>query len=122
MKILLVEDEHSLRATVGRVLVTAGYEVLAAENGCAALGLMKSDHFDGLITDLLMPGRDGLEVISEFRRCFPGGSVLATSGGGDFIEGELCLDLAKRLGADAVLEKPFSQNDLLQAVERMKAK
>jgi CheY-like chemotaxis protein len=117
MNILLVEDNAELRGLLEERLTNSGYQVVTASDGQQAWALLHEHAFDMLISDILMPEKDGLEVIEEFRRVFPGKLIVAISGGSDLLRGSLCLDLARRMGADAVLTKPFTIPQLLQVIE-----
>jgi CheY-like chemotaxis protein len=116
--ILVVDDQKELRAVVRRVLNEAGYEVAEAEDGEAALVAFRT-HLPALvITDIVMPGKTGIEIIATMKRERPEVKVLAISGGGrthvmDF------LAIARRTGADAALEKPFRKGDLLARVAEL---
>jgi DNA-binding NtrC family response regulator len=117
MRILVVDDDGKVRAAVGAMLQRAGFEVIEADGGEAALRTFRRLGADLLLCDLFMPGRDGLEVIRELRRESPGVKVLAMSGGA--FGGDMdMLPLACHLGATGILYKPFGQAALLAAVER----
>ena len=116
--ILVVDDQKELRAVVRRVLTEAGYEVAEAEDGDAALAAFRASPPALVITDIVMPGKAGIEVIATMKREHPEVKVLAISGGGrahvmDF------LAIARKVGADAALEKPFRKSDLLARVAEL---
>ncbi len=120
-RILLIDDEEIARYAVRQVLETGGHEVTEAENGNEGIALQKAQPFDLVVTDMIMPEKGGLETIVELKRDYPALPVIAISGGGrtrnlDFLE------LAKRYGADEVLAKPFSEEELLQCVDACLAK
>jgi CheY-like chemotaxis protein len=114
-RILIVDDDDSGRFMLTEALLDAGFEVLEAQNGKEALEVQALQNADLLITDLLMPEKEGLETIREFRKKYPGLPIIAMSGGG-FIEADGYLEMAKRVGASSVLKKPFTATDLLLAV------
>jgi DNA-binding response OmpR family regulator len=116
--ILLIDDEIELRATVSRLLQRAGYEVVTAANGAEALATARFVRADLIITDILMPEKEGLETIAELRREFPKLPVIAVSGGG-IVDPESYLTLAQKLGADRTLEKPFGFQELLSTVQEL---
>ena len=116
----MAEDDSELRGLLCQTLADAGHLVSVASDGQEACRRMKQDVFDLLVTDVLMPERDGLEVITQFRLSFPQAKVLAISGGGARFGMGLCLELAHRFGADEVLTKPFTLGDLVQAVDRVR--
>ena len=114
-RILLVDDDSGIRKLVRRVLVRAGYEVAESTDGVNGLRQMRAGRFDLLITDLVMPDMDGLELIRETRASHPDVPILAMSGGGK-VPAPVYLRLAQVLGAGKVLPKPFEIPALLQAV------
>lgn len=121
MRILLVEDDDMVRRSLIALLSKAGHEVQATSNGLEASCQMRQSQFEVLITDIVMPDRDGLEVITEFHRTQPKARIIAASGGGRVVDGKMCLDLARHLGAHHVLSKPFSAAELFRALEAVPA-
>ena len=111
--ILVVDDEESVRGFFEQVLVGAGYDVVAASDGAEALETVRKRRFDLLLTDLVMPEREGLELIMMLRKERPELKVVAVSGafGGTFLE------VARAMGARAALLKPVSPGQLLAAVQ-----
>ena len=99
------------------VLEGAGYEVTAAENGKIALACVSSERFDLIITDIIMPEKDGFETIRDIRALQPRAKIIAVSGGGRTKNTEF-LRMAKALGATEILAKPFDPDDLVAAVAR----
>ena len=118
--ILLVDDDEQLRTMLGEVLRRAGYEVQAACDGTEAIRLYRSHPTDLIITDLIMPEKEGLEMIRELRRDSPQVRIIAMSGGGRSGTTN-CLKVAKALGAQQVLDKPFSHQEILQAIREVLA-
>ncbi len=116
--ILIIEDDRELREMLKTELLRKDYIVLEAENGKEALIHFKPGVTDLIITDLIMPEEDGLEVIMKIRELKQGIKVIAISGGGKAGPGSY-LNLAKALGADAVYSKPFSLNDLVLKIEEL---
>lgn len=108
-KVLLVDDEPSVRDFVGRCLREHGYSVLEAANGSAALAALRSgEPIDLLLTDVMMPGVDGLELAARFKTERADTPIVLMSG-------YVSLDLPK----DApFLQKPFTPRALLRSVER----
>jgi CheY-like chemotaxis protein len=119
-RILLIDDDEAVRRTCGEILRRAGYEVHCAEDGISGLGLFEHHSFDLLITDLLMPERDGLETIMALRRGGRPLKILVISGCDRLIGGEF-LTVAQHLGADLTLAKPFTRTELLTAVTSLLA-
>ncbi len=117
IRILLVDDDDLSRGAVHRMLERAGYAVYSTGNGSEAIIRYKADRTDLVITDLIMPETDGLEIIQELRRVDPTVRILAISGGGR-VDAEEYLSVARKFGAIEVLPKPFTGQELKQAVER----
>jgi len=114
--ILVIDDEPAIRQVVRRAMETAGHSIVEAENGHAGLQILRSHRPQLVITDLMMPKKEGLETIMEIRQTAPDVRIIAISGGGR--SGNLdFLHLARKLGACAALPKPFRYDELLQAVE-----
>ena len=114
--ILVVDDEEGVRSIVSTILVRAGHEVTTANDGVEALRIVDRQAVDVVITDLIMPEKEGVETISELRRRFPEIKIIAMSGGG--LGGALdYLRLARALGAAQTLSKPFDRETLLKTVE-----
>ncbi len=121
--ILVVDDDMALRQLVQRTLEGAGHKVACAGNGREASRAMAAakSPYDLVVTDLLMPERDGLELIDELRHQYPLVRVIAMSGGGRVAREEY-LRMAKGLGAHALLNKPFNPEQLLSAAEKVLTK
>jgi DNA-binding NtrC family response regulator len=118
--ILVVEDDELVRQAIGRVLALERHEVITVENGRLALEVLDRRPFDLVITDLIMPEKEGLETITELRHRHPGLKVIAVSGGGRTGLRHY-LDLAEKLGARASLAKPFTRGALVGAVNHVLA-
>jgi CheY-like chemotaxis protein len=114
--ILVVDDEPGIRDLLCLMLEAAGHTVFAAEDGIQAPKVLAGNPVQIVITDLLMPERDGLEFITEVRKKFPDVRIIAMSGGGH-IARDSYLRIAKNFGAHFLLEKPFSQASVLEAVD-----
>lgn len=115
-RVLVVDDEKSIRITLGLFLEDAGYDVDTAENGYEAMELHRQRAADVVVTDILMPRCDGLEHIRALRKHSPEVKVIAISAGGD-IGSDLYLQLAVKFGAERVLSKPISRFKLLETLE-----
>ena len=116
--VLIVEDDVELLRTLARRFHLAGSLVTPAKDGDEALARFKQSTPAVVVTDILMPNREGLETIMEMKERSPQVKVLAISGGGLLGAGDV-LDLAGRLGADAVLAKPFRSDQVLEAVRKL---
>lgn len=114
-RILVVDDEQLVRATLRQMLEHAGHDILEAENGEAALETCDGAEIDLVITDILMPEKEGIETIIELRQQTPDLKIIAISGGDRGAQLDY-LGMAERLGADSVLAKPFRRDQILQAV------
>lgn len=114
--ILLIDDDDLSRGAVHKMLERAGYVVHSTADARGAIDRYRSNPTDLVITDLIMPELDGLEVIQELRRLSPGVRVLAISGGGR-VEADEYLSVARKFGAVEVLPKPFTGQELKRAVE-----
>ena len=119
--ILVVDDEPALRRVLSGQLRDAGHEVTAAAGGAEALKLSCKGPYDLVITDLIMPDKEGLETIMALRRQIPATKIIAMSGGGRN-SGKDYLAIARLLGAQRTLAKPFTQAELLVAVADVLAK
>lgn len=116
-RILLVEDDDAVREILRKALVSEGHTVDEAPNGELALAAHRRQASDLVITDLVMPEKDGLEMIIELRRMDPAVKIIAMSGGGRTLgPGQLYLESARLFGAHRLLSKPFTAAALLKAV------
>jgi DNA-binding response OmpR family regulator len=115
-RILLVDDDDLSRGAVHKMLERSGYSVFSTGTGQEALAHYRKETPDLVITDLIMPEVDGLEIIQELRRRNPTVRILAISGGGR-VDAEEYLSVARKFGAAEVLSKPFTGQELKQAVE-----
>ncbi len=114
--ILVVDDEAGIRTLVSHILERAGHSVTTARDGAEALALVAMEPPEVVLTDLFMPGKEGIETILELRRKFPGITTIAMSGGGARgIPG--ALDLAKGVGAAHIIHKPFTRQELLHVID-----
>jgi CheY-like chemotaxis protein len=111
-RVLVVDDEESVRKLLAGVLASAGYEVMSASDGHQAQKILDARPVDLVVMDLVMPNREGIETIAGLHQARPDLKIIAISGyGGTF------LNVATRLGACAALAKPISPDQLLRAVE-----
>ena len=116
--ILVLDDNEDIRRLIIVMLSVEGYNVLDAAETDVALSIIRDSHIDLIITDLIMPDKDGLEVIMELRRDFPEIKIIAISAGGR-IGPSTYLDMANKLGADRLFNKPFNHQDIVQAVKEL---
>ena len=113
--ILLVDDNEAFRRLLRKTLESAGYSVLQAGNGVEALTIFQGQPVDLVITDLIMPEKEGLETILELRKLSSTVKIIAISGGGR-LDADDYLPLAKGFGAARTLTKPFLAAEILTAV------
>jgi|TARA_B100000315_G_scaffold252057_1_gene288052 DNA-binding response OmpR family regulator len=117
-RILVIDDDYLVRAMLTRSLTQAGHEVLEAANGDQGLSAFHADHPDIVITDIIMPDRDGIEIIMELQREAPGVQIIAISGGG--VDARYSyLAFAEKLGAKRSFKKPIQPSALLAVIEEM---
>ena len=115
-KILVIDDSEDIRVLLHEALQTAGHSVVVAADGEEGLRSYREHRPDLVITDIVMPNKEGLETIMELRREFPSVKIVAMSGGtrGMVIS---FLPAAKKLGANYTLPKPFSLVEMLAVVD-----
>jgi DNA-binding NtrC family response regulator len=114
--ILIIDDEKPIRFALAAMLAGEGHEVLQAENGSRGIAVLEGCPVDVVISDILMPEKEGLETIIELRRRWPDLPVIAISGGGRTGTANY-LYLAAQLGATATLDKPFTRAEMLARLE-----
>ena len=119
LAIIVADDVEEILHLVGRCLEGAGHVVSYASTGREVIRLLSKQPCDAVVADVLMPDGDGLDVIFAVKRAHPTTRLLAISGGGKYMVAAECLRVAKGVGADAVLLKPFNCDQLLAAVEAM---
>lgn len=117
-RILLVDDDKDVRDVLHSILLSSGYDVVAVGNGEEAVQNFRGSQFDIVITDIIMPVKDGLETISEILEIRPDTKIIAMSGGGrqgnvDFLE------TARALGASLTFNKPFNLRELIGGIEQL---
>lgn len=116
LSVLVADDEAGIALLLQKWLQEAGHTVMSVDNGVDAARLLKTHRFDLVITDVMMPDSDGLEVIAACKKLQPAPRILAISGGGKYLPGNDCLKIAQGLGADAVVLKPFSAEQVFDAI------
>ena len=114
--ILLADDEAEIRVLLTRWLENEGHNVTCAANGVEAIAIAQVKEIDLVVTDVLMPESDGVQLISQLKKLRPKARVLAISGGGRVLDGADCLRMAQGLGAHAAVMKPFTKAQFLAAV------
>jgi DNA-binding NtrC family response regulator len=117
LSVLLADDDENLRILISTWLEAAGHTVVTVPNAKSAKDLFGTRKFDPIVTDILMPDGDGLDLISMAKAAQPVARIVAMSGGGKFMESDNCVRLARRWVAHAAVIKPFNRDQLLAAVD-----
>ena len=118
-RILVIDDVATIRESLRLSLEGAGYAVAEAADGQAGLDLLAQQPFDAVVTDLWMPGVDGIVLLKRVRRERPELKVIAISGGGPAMTLDLSATLAQVWGAEAVLYKPFDNATLVTRLDAL---
>ncbi|MBF0453357.1 MAG: response regulator [Magnetococcales bacterium] len=118
-RILIIEDERQVREVLKQMLEKAGFEVDTANNGSEGVQRFKDNPADLVVTDILMPEKDGLETIEELTNRQSDLPIIAISGGGPGEKAQFALDLAQLCGACRILAKPFSRKEILAVVHEL---
>ena len=114
-RILIIDDEREMRSLLREVFQSKGYKVVEAANSENGLKVFQSTPVDLVMTDILMPEKEGLSTIMELKKKNPELKIIAMSGGA--VKSANYLEFARKLGADKVLQKPFDLRSVLQAVK-----
>jgi len=117
-RILLIDDDDEVRTMLARTLSHFGHTVIEAQNGAEGLDLFAKAGVDLVITDIVMPEREGLEVLMDLSKRQPPPVIIAISGGGR-TSGPDYLAMAAKMGAQRVLTKPFSSDLLLATIDEV---
>lgn len=113
--ILIIDDDDAVRLLLEDALTENGFDVVSAPSGVEGVEIAQTEHVDVVITDILMPDKDGLETLMELKKSCPHIKVLVISGSGEFLENSF-LEMANKLGADASLAKPLDIKQLISTV------
>ena len=125
-KLLIIDDEEDIRIVLRQILERAGYEVDVAADASEGMDLLRASGADLVITDIIMPGKDGVQTVYDIRMEFPNTRIIVISGGGNVkpmeyepaaIATTAYLASATAAGADLALTKPFEREELLDAVK-----
>jgi CheY-like chemotaxis protein len=117
-RILVIDDDVHVLNVLHFTLVCEGYQVLKASNGKEGMKLYREDPFDLIITDLIMPEKEGIETIRGLTEEFPTIKIIAISGGGRIGPADY-LHMAKILGAKRTLAKPIGRDELVRTVKEL---
>ena len=117
-RILVIDDEKPIRILLTKILEKEGFEVTTAGDGDEGTRRQQADPFDLVITDLIMPGKEGIELIREFKKDYPQTPIIAISGGG-MVAAQGYLKTAKVMGAEDTIEKPVIKDVIIEKVNRV---
>ncbi len=117
--ILVIDDDAQVRTVLLRSLEYEGYQVVDAPNGKVGMELIREEPFDLVVTDIVMPEKDGIEIIGELRQYFPETKIIAISGGARNLKANVVLKTAEILGANCTLFKPFEIETFLNTVKHV---
>jgi DNA-binding NtrC family response regulator len=117
-RILVIDDDRAVRITVEAMLKREGYEVVCAVDGAEGIGTFERASPHLIVTDIIMPTKEGLETIVEIRSRDPMIPIIAISGGGRLHNADF-LQMARKLGANEILAKPFTSQQLVGAIRRL---
>lgn len=117
--ILIVDDHFTVRQSLAITVAAAGWDVETAESGDTALRRLADHAFDALLTDLWMPGTDGLALIKACRKSQPNLAVFGMTGGGPGLSTEAMSTLAEVWGAREVFYKPFDDSTLIDVLNTL---
>jgi two-component system chemotaxis response regulator CheY len=116
-KILVIDDDVVVRETLVLILEDKGYEVVSAEDGQRGLSAFRSEAPDLVITDIIMPEKEGIQTIREIRALRPQAKIVAISGGGRIGNTDF-LRIAQQLGAADIISKPFDPDEFVERIGR----
>ncbi len=117
LSVLVADDTEEMRAVVAGCLEAAGYDVTCVATGAEAKRALTNRYFDIVVTDILMPDADGIEVIHDVRKRYPTTRILAMTGGGHVLDPMYCVKLARSMGANGALLKPFTASQFVDALK-----
>jgi len=119
-RILVIDDDPQIRAMLRMILENEGYDVMDSPDGEIAMDIHREHPANLIITDIVMPEKEGIEVIIYFTQNHPHVKIIAMSGGG-LVASDQYLELADKFGADRTFEKPFNPMKMLDAVKELLA-
>lgn len=117
-RILVIDDDDQVREMLRQMMVHAGHEAVVAADGQLGISMHREQPADIIVTDIIMPEKDGWEAIVELRKEFPDVRIIAISGGAR-LGPYSYLAIAKRFGAQRVFAKPIEKAELLRAIEEL---
>ena len=117
-RVLVIDDEPYILLMLKKLFEKEGFEVDIAINGDEGIRMFAKYPADVIITDIVMPEKEGLETIREFKQTNPDLKIIAISGGGR-IDSKEYLDSARLFGASKIFRKPFKQREMVNAVHEL---
>lgn len=127
-RVIIIDDEEDIRVVLKEIFVREGFDVAVASDGTEGLNLVRETGADLVITDIIMPGRDGVETAYDIRMEFPNTKIIVMSGGGNTgpqdyepaaIATSSYLASAESVGADLTMTKPFDRKELVKAAREL---
>lgn len=127
-RVIIIDDEEDIRIVLKEIFVREGFDVGVASDGAEGLNLVRETGADLVITDIIMPGSDGVETAYDIRMEFPKTKIIVMSGGGNAgpleyepsaIATNAYLASAEAVGADLTITKPFNRQELIKAVREL---
>ncbi len=125
-RVIIIDDEEDIRIVLKEIFIRAGFDVGVASDGAEGLTLIRETGADLVITDIIMPGSDGVETAYDIRMEFPNTKIIVMSGGGNTgpleyepsaISTTAYLASAEAVGADMTITKPFDRAELIKAAK-----
>jgi len=127
-RVMIIDDEEDIRIVLKEVFTRAGFDVVVASDGNEGLNMLREQPADLVITDIIMPGSDGVETAYDIRMEFPKTKIIVMSGGGNLgpvdyepsaISTTAYLASAEAVGADLTITKPFDREELIRAAREL---
>jgi DNA-binding NtrC family response regulator len=117
--VLLVDDDDQFRNMLELMLDDYGFVVITSCNGRDAMNILHQNEVDLVVLDIIMPEQEGIETIQQIKRLYPELKIVAISGGGPFLKADTSLEIAKNMGANQILKKPFTHTELLNQIDTL---
>ncbi len=114
--VLIIDDDIAVRKFVTDLLIARGYKVISAVNGIEGLKIIQKEKVDIVVSDLIMPEKEGIETIKEIKSSNPEIKIVAMSGS---IYKDTFLKAAKGIGAHEIVHKPFRNDEIIEAIENV---
>jgi DNA-binding response OmpR family regulator len=118
-RVIVIDDDADLRAGLAERLRDAGFDVSEASDGATGMNLHRDHPADVVVTDIFMPGQEGIATVHQFRSVYPDMKIIAISGGITRYGKFNLLPAAKAIGADRCLRKPFKTAELVGAIREL---